>query len=445
MTTTPARQRLIGDEIDEFIRHIDSLAESLPDTRRILFRAAKDSRERLLKFEQERGAVTVVGDKRTVRMPADHIRQWRKHQRHFVKTHEARELVARSMHVAMISQYDAYLGRLLRSLFLSRPELLNGSERSFTFSQISAYTSLDDLREHIVEKEVESVLRSSHVDQIRWMENRFDVPLTKGLSIWKSFVELTERRNLFVHTDGKVSAQYLVACREAGVQLPEGTVLGTTLFAPPDYSEQCHTCLFELGVKLGHVLWRKLLPAQREQADGSLNETLYDLLDHGKFGLAKTIGDFACETLKAHANERMKLAFLVNRAQAYKWSGDETKARTILQEVDWSAKSHVFQLADAVLKDEWSRALDIMVAIGPASYPGKVGYREWPLFKKFREADGFTETYRKIFGEDFDGASETESRPNPGPPSPTPALPAPTFASEETVPQGQTAQESAPS
>jgi hypothetical protein len=35
-----------------------------------------------------------------------------------------------------------------------------------------------------------------------------------------------------------------------------------------------HDCLFEIGVKLAHVLWRKSFPADREAADQELAVTL---------------------------------------------------------------------------------------------------------------------------------------------------------------------------
>ena len=74
-------------------------------------------------------------------------------------------------------------------------------------------------REKIFAKEVESILRSSHSDQFLWMERVFSIPLTKGLESWPSFIELTERRNLFVHCDGVVSDQYINVCKNNKVVL----------------------------------------------------------------------------------------------------------------------------------------------------------------------------------------------------------------------------------
>src|SRR5690606_26404612 len=113
----------------------------------------------------------------------------------------------RSLLVSLVSHFDAYVGRLIRAIYLRKPELLNSSERKLSFEELVRYDSIEAVREFVIEKEVESVLRGSHVEQFRWMERTYDVPLTKGLDSWPLFVELMERRNLFVHTDGIVSSQ----------------------------------------------------------------------------------------------------------------------------------------------------------------------------------------------------------------------------------------------
>jgi len=73
---------------------------------------------------------------------------------------------------------------------------------------------------------------------------------------------------------------------------------------------------------------------------------------------------------------------IINRAQAYKWSGDDAMARKIIDDVDWSATGLKFQLAQAVILDEFNRALGIMIKIGTNGDISKMGYREWPLFKE---------------------------------------------------------------
>lgn len=68
---------------------------------------------------------------------------------------------------------------------------------------------------------------------------------------------MTERRNLFVHCGGITSSQYLKVCEENNIILKESS-LGMKLGANRNYLMNSYKCLYEIGVKLTQVLWRKL-------------------------------------------------------------------------------------------------------------------------------------------------------------------------------------------
>lgn len=413
---TPDRELpQIGAEIALFLKHVDSIGHVLIGLVFALQEVSSHSRTALHDFEEKTCTVTKDGDIRSVEVPNEHYREWKKLFKRLEHFDLSRDLLPRSLLVSLVSQYDAFLGRLLRAIFLKKPELLNGSERKITFEALQHFPSIDAAREYILEKEVESILRSSHSDQFKWMEKAFALPLTKDLKSWPIFVELTERRNLFVHTDGVVSSQYMAVCSSHGVQLTEGQKEGARVGVPQDYFKSAHDCIYEIGVKLAHVLWRKLFPNEREKADNSLISTSYELIEAGRYQLAIRLLDFACDGMKSHANEVTKLALIVNRAQAYKWLGDHDRCKKIMRAVDWSAKSDQFRLADAVLREDWSVAAKLVSRIGTDGAVSALDYRDWPLFREFREKDAFLEAYRSTFGVDFSKKAEKaqESRPEP--------------------------------
>lgn len=404
----------IGAEIALFAKHIDSIGHVLIGLVLALQEASKASRERLHAFEKDTCKVEEDGEKRSIEIPNEHYREWKNLLKRFEHFDLSRELLPRSLLVSLVSQYDAFLGRLLRAVFIKKPDILNGSDRKITFEALQHFQSIDAVREYLLEKEIESILRSSHSDQFKWMEKAFSLPLTKGLNSWSTFIELTERRNLFVHTDGIVSSQYMAVCNSHGVILAEGQKEGVCLGVPQDYFKCAHDCIYEIGVKLAHVLWRKLFPAERVNADNSLIVTSYELIEAGRYSLAISLLDFACEGMKSHATEVTKLALIVNRAQAYKWSGDQDRCKKIMQSVDWSAKSDQFRLADAVLRDDWSAAAKLVSRIGTDGVVSAIDYRDWPLFREFRKQDAFLETYRSLFGVEFSKKAERAQESIPG-------------------------------
>jgi hypothetical protein len=312
--------------------------------------------------------------------------------------------------VSLVSQYDSFLAKLLRQIFLSKHALLNCSEKTLTLSQLLEFDSIAEARESILEKEVESVLRKSHSEQFQWMENRFDTPLRKGLGAWPNFIELTERRNLFVHSGGIVSSQYLKVCQEHGVVFKNEPKIGDALDVEPRYFKGAVDTVFEIGVKLAQVLWRKFQPDKIEQADSNLIDIGYDPLSEGNYKLAKILFDFAAVTLKKHSSDEYRRVFIVNRALAYKWNGEEKEAREIVEAEDWSATRPRFRLAEAVILDRCAEALAIMRQIGKDTEElPKYAYKDWPLFKEFREKPEFLQVYQDIFEEPLSRLTVDES------------------------------------
>lgn len=391
----------IKDVIDSFIKHIDSLKDTYPLTTNAVEEAMDNIVDEIAKFSQK---YLVFQDEKSklkanLNVTQEQLIQLNNLTRRLEKSILAYRLVQRSFVISLISQFDAFLGELIRVLFLIQPESLNASEKNITFSQLQNFESIEAAKEYIIEKEIEGVLRKSHTEQFDWLENKFGLKLREGLSIWPTFIEITERRNLFVHNRGIITNQYLSVCNKHNIDLQKDIQIGDQLQVTAEYFRSVYECIFEVGVKLAHVLWRKLQPADRESADQHLNNISYDLLAAEQFKLASILLDFATSTLKKYADEQRRLTFVVNKAQAYKWMGNSEAAKKIISSEDWSATNDVFKLAEAVILDEFDKANDLVKKIGKNGDISKTSYREWPLFREFRLSEGFIRTFEEVFGE----------------------------------------------
>jgi len=393
-----------GSDIEWFVDHVGSIRRMLPPFAHLSATFTKTLVEDYEKFIGRHATDKVLnaeGQLQEYAFPPEMVNRHRILTRSMDDSGIFTGLLPKMALVTLISIYDAYLGRLIRGLFRTKPEILNSSNRQLTFAQIAEFSSLEAARDHIIEAEVESVLRDSHAAQFEYLEAKLGVPLRKELPAWPCFIELTERRNLFVHADGVVGAQYLSVCRRNGVVLSKDVIVGTTVRVPPEYFKAACDCLTEIGVKLGQVLWRKIQPEKIEAADEALVRVTFDLLVLREYALAETLLIFATEILRRHASAEIELVFKVNLAIAYKWQGKGEDCRRILDSVDWSPLSDKFQLAVAVLRDDFDSAGRIMRAIGASSRPTKAEYRDWPLFREFRKSEQFTQAFHEVFGEPF--------------------------------------------
>lgn len=398
----------ISEDVQLFLQHIAALQASLPRTMVAVNAEAGNARARFVGYAEKHGTVTNRDEKTTdYTFSVPYETRAMRLAREADSGAVAVDLVPRVFLIALISQFDAFLGRLLRGLFLLRPELMASTERSLTLSQLLELGSVEKATAHLLDKEVESVLRKSHADQFAWMENKFDIRLREGLRSWPDFIEVTERRNLFAHADGVVGDQYLEICEKHGAVLETGCEKGERLGVSSEYFERAYECVLEIGVKLSQVLWRKVRPDQLDGADENLIEVTLELLMSEKFKLACELLDFGCDVLKKHGKERSRRILIVNRAQAHKWAGGERKCADIIGDQDWSASGADFRLCVAVLEDRPSDAADIMRAIGRDDSMPETNYQEWPVFRQFRKTNEFATAYAEVFGKEFVSIEKT--------------------------------------
>lgn len=416
----------IAAEIISFVQGIDALATSLPLVMIMMSAMRKGASKRYSDFLEEHGNKVNESDKvsQYSLLPEFHAEANRL-KREYDNAKIGHTVLPRSFVVSLVSQFDAFLGRLLRALFLLKPEMLSASERQITLSELLELGTVQSAVEYILEKEVETVLRKSHTDQFAWMEHRFKITLTKDLKSWSTFVELTERRNLFVHTGGVVSSQYLASCKDRGVVLDANVKTGVQLEADEEYFDEAYRVIYEIGVKLAHVLWRKLRADQLEKSDRALGNLAFDLIVAERYDIARDLLEFACGTLKKYAKEKHRKIDLINLAQTYKWLGQPDRCDEILNGEDWSASGPDLALAVAVLHDDFAEAAKVMRQIGASGEITEHNYKEWPMFQMFRNTVDFAEAFEQVFGKPYlvleeapeetaalgSGDAEVESRP----------------------------------
>lgn len=402
----------IGRDLGLFVERVNSLAEIFPITIAVIQDALTKTSEETTDFIDKHSEVVKEGDEQTKRIVDGYIGELLRWTTKLIRVGLVQDLVPRSFIVSLVSQFDIFVGKLVSAFFYLKPEALNASEKLFSFAQLLDFASIDNAKQYLIEKEVEGVLRQSHSEQFDWFENKLKIPLRKDLHSWPTFIEVTERRNLFVHTGGVVSSQYLKVCRENGVKLSSSLTVGDELRVDAEYFAIASSCIFEIGVKLAQVIWRKLDPSAAKAADGYLVGISYELLQDEKYELAKKLLDFSMLPAIKHPSGVNRRQLIVNRAQAYKWSGDAATATAIMMAEDWGEAREDFQLAAAVLADNSSLAGAIMRKMGNKGQISKSDFREWPLFKEFRKSNDFLEAFESVFGEPFEQSNSVPRNVN---------------------------------
>jgi hypothetical protein len=346
----------------------------------------------------------------TATIPSAKVTDFKRLEKRVKSVRSSARLLPRNFLVALLCTYDAFLGKVIRYILTKKPQLLEGSERAMTFEQLLKFQDIAAAREYLVEKEIESVLRKSHVDHFIWLESKLNCSLRNGLEVWPAFVELTQRRNLFVHTDGVVSSQYLKICAEHKCELSQDIGVAAKLEADIEYFNRAFEVIYEIAIKLTQVVWRRLEKSEIKQAGAELSEISLELLDNGHYDIAIRVLSFFTEKGVKHEEESARRVHVINLAQAYKWNEREEDCRRTLDSCDWSGWGDNFKLALHVLREEWNEAFGCMRRLAHDEKFSRRNYREWPLFKKLRAHADFPAVYKECYDEDF---PRKESVPRP--------------------------------
>ena len=400
--TTEKKRYVYREIIGDYINVINAQMNIVPISYNFLSAQLNAEKKKVEKFSKEHGEIFKEGEKEYIKMPIEHNATFSKMLRNFANSILAFDMIGVNAVIGMVSRYDGFLGDLLKQIFADKPEMLNGSEKELKVSDILSYADFDELKEVLVEKEIESLLRKNHVEQLQWLESKLKLPL-KNFNLFPDFVEIMERRNLFVHTNGVVSRQYLIECKKNGVKLNDDLKPGDRLDADINYVRNTFKVLFIVGVMIGFVIWHKLRPEEGEKMMDSLSDVAYDLIRDEQYTLGLDIIEFAL-TNKAWAKEikyAQQLVFRVNKALAFHLRDMQDECEKIVDSMDVTAAEPVYHLAVAVLKKDYNSAYLFMDKIGK-NEDMRGNYKTWPLFNKIRKEELFINKFKEIYDEEYE-------------------------------------------
>jgi len=170
-------------ELDYYLNHIEALYSSLPLIMKLISATQKTSNESLGKFLDKlpKEKIEEKEGKILYKIQINEINRFNTLHDRTIVSNLSVKIIPRSFLISIISHYDSFVGSLIKNLYLIKPEILNSSDKKFSYSELLFFENIDQAKEFIIDREVESVLRDSHCEQIKWLENKFDVKLRVDL------------------------------------------------------------------------------------------------------------------------------------------------------------------------------------------------------------------------------------------------------------------------
>ena len=301
------------------------------------------------------------------------------------------------MVMGLISSYDALLTRLLKVVLNRHGEIFFTTKKSITFAELLKFDTMDDAKANLIDKEVEAVIRNSHHEQFKWMEENFSMKLRSGLDVWPRFIELCERRNLLTHNGGLASKQYIANCKEHKFDVSSIKV-GDKLPVDAEYFSGAVDIIYEIGVKLCYVLWRKFSKEEIGDADRAVNELCFDLIHGQAYNIAEAILRFTVIGFAGEHPQMVLSMMTINLANAIRLQGRHEEAKKLLNARDWSGSDVSLKMGVAAVKGEVNSLVKFMKQIGNNGRNAE-NYRSWPIFRGMRRTHEFVAAFEEIFGE----------------------------------------------
>lgn len=318
------------------------------------------------------------------------------------------EVLSKSLFTQLFAEFDAYIGELLKVIYLKNDKLLKGISREISLSDLLDFEDLNSVKISMLEKEIETFRRDSYIEQFSTLEKKFNITLTK-FKEWSDFVELSQRRNILTHNGGMVSDQYLIVCEREGYIFSEKPNIGTPLGVSYEYFTCAGRLLAKVGLMLAYTLWSKIFPKEYPDIHRALNDTIFHSLQKKAWNFVAELEDFVLSNpMRKEISEIDLKIRIVNAAIGLKFSGKDAESTKLLDSVDWSASYRDFKLAEAILHEDYPKAVGIMQSIGKSGeIIEQTSYHTWPLFTRFRERPEFYDAYFEIYGETFSEKVET--------------------------------------
>lgn len=299
--------------------------------------------------------------------------------------------------VSVVSKFDEFLTVVLRTAFEKNVGWLRNPQKTITHAELLDISSLDEFIADLIRKEVDQLMRGSHHGQVGFLDEKLKLGVQENFDRWVDYLEVTERRNLFVHGGGVVNSIYQTNAKRYGFAIPGEKTLTVT-----DEYFLCATDTFvELSTRIVQSATRRLFAECYEEADWLLNNQGFNLLKSERWDLAARLFDFAINIpSNLRSDDEVHYFHRFNFCIAAKHGGRDFSG--VLKSIDWKPLHPKYHLAIAVLEDRFSDAAQLMREPAVLKEVDKHDLLSWPLFREFRNTADFKTSYKEVFGEDFE-------------------------------------------
>lgn len=316
-----------------------------------------------------------------------------------------------SLLMILVGEVEMLVNYLARACFEFHPDALKDSEKSLAWADISQFASVDDIRDSLVDRVVEDLLRGSMLDWVRFFEAKWKVPEVKAAREFLA-VEAVQRRHCIVHNAGLASRQY-VERMQALSSVKSSVKVDDHLEVTDDYLKRAADQLYLVVFSLAWGVAFKLCKERTSQTElwATFSGEVYDMLLDGRPELARQLVEGVPIEKAASVSEDAEFSSFymrVNRWIAFKELGRFDEVRDEVAALPVATRSNKFKLAKHALLGEVEEAYCLANEMLESGQLTEYEIVTWPLLRqvaKFATSDQQGQAESDLQGQTEDGGS----------------------------------------
>jgi hypothetical protein len=312
-------------------------------------------------------------------------------------------LVRSSLLVTAMSAFETLVAGLATQHYMRFPSALGGAEKEFSLQDLKALGSIEDARDVVIARKVETLLFGSLTDWAEWFGRRLRLDAVELAADWPTLFEAMQRRHVIIHSASRVSRLYVQRMSEYG---EAKAAIGDELIVGADYLAEALSQLRVFGVRLAIRCWASWTDESVVIA-GRFAELIYDALLKEQWAVACELAEDA-QVLSVTERDVQTARCNCMIARAEMLGLDSV--RDEVEAWDVSALSPEFRMAKAALLRHHD---DVAIAIPSLFRADLLGLRqvdEWPLLRHFRADERFPDV-RAALLEQIERGKAAEDEP----------------------------------
>lgn len=294
-----------------------------------------------------------------------------------------KSLLYNSSLMNLTSIVELFVSECFHHYFSLHPEIIGTKDKVFSFEDLDSFGSIADAREHHLNCKIEEILYGSFSDWITFLRKTPKLSMKYLENSMASHIETFQRRNLIVHSGGKVNSIYL---SRVAPELTKGVALGSSLDTDREYLEPRIDAFERDCLLIGAEFWKKLTPV-----DEVRGEILCDIIYRHLGGKRWPISEALCEFIlkDKNASETDHCLAQLNHWLCKKRQGLWNKIEKEVELADYSAKGLKFKLGFAALREAKD---DFFNLVPKALQSEEITLQElnvFPIFEEMRQDERF--------------------------------------------------------